>query len=233
MLSSQPTATLPAALLFDLDGTLIDSRAAVDRVWRRWARRHGLDPASVLPFVYGHRSGETVSHFAPHLDPINEANLIDREQANDVQGVRALPSAADVLHNLEPDRWAIVTSATRELALARLRAAGLPTPVVMICADEVAAGKPAPDGYLTAATRLSVAAADCVVVEDTPSGVEAALAAGMAVVAITTTHSVAELESATRTVEALADLLPTLEQLLSPTAPPRCAPTVSAKHSSI
>ena len=142
------------AVLFDLDGTLIDSRASVDRAWTRWATRHDLDPAALLPYVYGHRTIEAVSHFTPHLDVDAEARRIDNEQVADTSGVVAAPTASNLLAALDTNRWGIVTSASAQLAAARLVAAGLHQPAVLVSADDVHAGKPSPEGHLIAAARL-------------------------------------------------------------------------------
>src|SRR3954471_10867 len=151
-------------LLFDMDGTLLDSTASVERHWRRWSRRHGLDDLQhVLHVVHGHRSIDAIRLLAPTLDAAAEAEIIDAEQAADARGVMAMPSARDVLAALREDGWAIVTSATRRLAAARLAAAGLPAPRVLVCAEDVAHGKPAPDGYRHAARQLGASADVCVV----------------------------------------------------------------------
>ena len=200
-------------VFFDLDGTLIDSRASVDRHWRRWARRHGLDSREILPFVYGHRSVDTIARFAPSVDPVVEARLIDTQQADDTDGVRPMRDAEVVLDTLPPARWAIVTSGSRAIATARLRAASLPVPRVMVCGEDVEAGKPSPDAYLAAAAQLKVAPSDCVVVEDAPSGIEAGRAAGMIVFAVATTHAAAELGDANVVLGSLSELIPTLHKL--------------------
>lgn len=200
-------------VLFDLDGTLIDSRASVDRHWCRWARRHGLDAHEILPYVYGHRSVDTIARFAPWVDPVIEARLIDAEQADDTGGVRAMRGAEVVLDTLPPARWAIVTSGSRSIATARLRASSLPAPRVMVCGEDVDAGKPSPDAYLAAAAQLRVAPSDCVVVEDAPSGIEAGRAAGMTVVAVATTHAAAQLGEANVVLDSLSELIATLHDL--------------------
>ena len=180
-----------AALLFDMDGTLINSIAAAERVWAAWAERHGLDVAAFLPTIHGMRGIETIARLAlPGVDPVAEAQAILEGELADVDGVVAIDGAAAFLAALPADRWAIVTSAPRPLALRRLAAAGLPTPPVLVTAEDVRHGKPAPDCFLLAAERLGQPIADCLVFEDAPAGIQAAEAAGAgaAVVVVTVTH---------------------------------------------
>ena len=179
-----------AAFLFDMDGTILSSIAAAERVWARWARRHGLDVAAFLPTIHGMRSVETVRRLGlPGVDPEAEAAAITREEMDDVAGIEPIAGIAAILAALPLARWAVVTSAPRELALRRIAAAGLPTPPLMIAAEDVAQGKPAPDCFVLAATRLGVAARDCLVFEDAPAGIAAAEAAGASVLVITDTHA--------------------------------------------
>jgi sugar-phosphatase len=192
--------------LFDLDGTLIDSLVSVDRHWRRWAQDNALDPDRVLTIAHGHRSVDSIRLLTPDKDAVAEAELIDAEQAADPSGTRAMPHATRMLSSLEPDRWAIVTSATRAIATARLAAADLPIPAVMICGDEIEHGKPAPDGYLEAARRLEAAPSACIVVEDTPSGIAAGRSAGMTTIAVATTHPASALADADRLISDLSEL---------------------------
>ncbi|WP_424887175.1 HAD-IA family hydrolase [Streptomyces sp. XH2] len=167
------------ALLFDMDGTLVDSTTAVARTWRRFARRHGLDAEEILRTSHGHRTAETVARHAPSgADVDAETAWLVAQDVADTTGVVAVPGAAELLATLPPDRWALVTSAGRELAARRMAAAGLTPPPVTVTADDVAAGKPDPEGYLTAARLLGVPAAGTVVFEDAPAGLDAARAAG-------------------------------------------------------
>lgn len=169
-----------SAILFDLDGVLVDSHAAIERVLRAWAADHGLDPELVLAESQGRRDLDLVAVVAPHLDPAAEvAELVAREAA-DVAGVRAVPGAAELLAALPPSgAWTIVTSGVREVATARLREAGLPVPAVFVTADDVVHGKPDPEGYLRGAEILGVPPGDCLVVEDAEAGLRAAERAGM------------------------------------------------------
>lgn len=178
-----------AAVLFDMDGTLLSSIAATERVWSNWARRHGLDVETFLPTIHGMRAIETIRGLQlPGVDPTLEAEAVLRGELEDVDGIEAIPGASRFLHSLPVERWAIVTSAPRALALRRLEAAGLPTPPVLICAEDVSNGKPDPDCFLLAAQRLEVEIRDCLVFEDSPAGIKAAEAAGAAVMVVTATH---------------------------------------------
>jgi beta-phosphoglucomutase-like phosphatase (HAD superfamily)/predicted MFS family arabinose efflux permease len=178
------------AFLFDMDGTLINSIASANRVWRQWATSHGIDPERVLGEMHGVRAVDTVRRLnVPGLDPEREAEVVTQAELADVGGITAINGALAFLRGLPSNRWAIVTSAPRVLAVRRLAAAGIPTPSVLVTADDVTQGKPAPDCYLLAARLLGVAARDCLVWEDTLAGVGAAEAAGAAVMVISATHS--------------------------------------------
>ena len=179
-----------AAFLFDMDGTILSSIAAAERVWARWATRHGLDVAAFLPTIHGMRSVETVRRLGlPGVDPEVESAAITAEEMDDVEGIEAIAGVAAFLAAVPPGRWAVVTSAPRELARRRIAAAGLPTPPLMIAAEDVTQGKPAPDCFLLAAARLGVDVRDCLVFEDAPAGIAAAETAGASVVVITATHA--------------------------------------------
>lgn len=179
-----------AAILFDMDGTLTDSIAAANRVWRRWSLSHGLDPEKVLPIIHGVRAGDTIRRLnVPGMDVEKETEIVKQAEIDDVEGVVAIEGAPAFVKALPPDRWAVVTSAPRELALRRFAAAGLSVPRVLVTAEDVTRGKPAPDGFLLAARLLDVTADKCLVFEDTAAGVAAAEAAGAAVVVVNATHA--------------------------------------------
>jgi sugar-phosphatase len=179
-----------AAFLFDMDGTILSSIASAERVWTAWALRHGLDVATFLPTIHGIRSVETIRRLAlPGVDPEAEAAAITQTEMEDVGDIDPIAGAARFLASLPADRWAIVTSAPRRLAQRRLQAAGLPLPPMMVAAEDVETGKPAPDCFLLGAERLGHPATDCLVFEDAPAGITAAEAAGASVVVITATHS--------------------------------------------
>jgi len=184
------------AILFDLDGVLIDSTSCITRHWEAWARQHGLEPAAVMQVAHGFRTVETIRLVAPRLDAEKEAERFTAIEVVDTEGVEAIEGALPLLNGLPQGAWAIVTSGSNELAKARLRRAGLPIPQTLVSGDDVRQGKPAPDPYLVGANRLGKAVERCVVIEDAPSGIEAARAAGMRVIGITTTHSQKDLECA-------------------------------------
>jgi sugar-phosphatase len=177
------------AFVFDMDGTILSSIASAERVWTQWALRHGLDVARFLPTIHGVRAVETIARLAlPGIDPVTEAGIITQQEIEDAEGTVAIAGAAAFLNSLPSDRWAIATSAPRMLAERRLSAAQLPTPSLMITAEDVDCGKPSPECYLLAAARLGIAGADCLVFEDAAAGISAAEAADASVVVITATH---------------------------------------------
>lgn len=179
-----------AAFLFDMDGTVVNSIAAAERVWHLWAQRQGLDVAAFLPTIHGKRAVETIAELRlPGIDPVAEADALLRAESADLEGIVPIAGAVAFLDALPPERWAIVTSAPRELALLRMRAAGIPVPAMIVSAEDVTYGKPAPDCFLLAASRLGAAPEDCLVFEDAPAGIAAAEAAGASVMVISATHS--------------------------------------------
>jgi sugar-phosphatase len=183
-------------VLFDMDGVLVDSTAAVARVWAIWARKHSLDPETVVKIAHGRPSISTIRELLPRADHDAEDREVERMEIEDVEGIVASPGAAELLRALPANRYAIVTSATRPLAEVRLRAAGLPVPENLVTARDAKRGKPNPDPYLMGARILGVPPAECVVIEDAPSGVLAGKAAGARVVALRTTATDAELQEA-------------------------------------
>ena len=191
------------ALLFDLDGVLVDSTANVERHWRDWATTNGLDAARVLSVVHGRRAIDSIREQAPHLDAERELATLVEAEMRDTSGILVFDGAVELLASIPRGRWAIVTSGTHGVASARLRATGLPVPEVLITADRVTRGKPDPEGYLAAAEALGFAPARCIVVEDAPVGVEAARRGGMRCIAITSTHTAGELTAATAVVREL------------------------------
>jgi sugar-phosphatase len=184
------------ALLFDLDGVLIDSTPAVTRVWGRWATEHGLDPQTVANVAHGRPSRFTIAELLPGADIAAEDRIVERWEMEDTDGVVFLPGTQRLLESLPRDRWTIATSCTRPLAEVRLHAAGLRIPEKIVTSSEVTHGKPHPEPYLKAAAKLGFSAADCIVVEDAPAGVRAGKAAGARVIGFPTTMDAALLKEA-------------------------------------
>lgn len=184
------------AVLFDLDGVLVNSTPAVERVWRDWAGRRSLDADRILEVAHGRRTAETIRLVTPDLDAEAEALELERLETGNMDGVFEVEGARALLSSLPVGSWAVVTSGTRTLATGRMGHFDLPLPRAFVTAEDVVSGKPAPEAYLRGASLLGVRPEACVVIEDAPSGVQAAKAAGMSVVAIATTHGPAELSQA-------------------------------------
>jgi mannitol-1-/sugar-/sorbitol-6-phosphatase len=182
-----------SAMLFDLDGVLIDSTPAVTRVWTRWAIEHGFEPEKTVREAHGRPSIESIREFLPHGDHEAENRELERREIEDLDDVVPLPGALELLTSLPPDRWAIVTSCTRPLAEVRIRAAGLPVPPTVITSSDITDGKPHPEPYLKGARELGFDPADCVAVEDVPAGIRSGKAAGARVIALRTTAPDADL----------------------------------------
>jgi len=175
------------AILLDMDGTLVDSTAVVERLWLRWSEAHGLDPRRVLEVIHGRQGHQSMAILLPDRDhAINlaeNAEMLATETA-DVEGVVEIPGAAALLVALQGAPHAIVTSADVALMTARMRAAGLTAPAMTVTAESVSASKPDPEGFLLGARMLGIEPADCVVFEDSEAGVQAGLAAGMRVIGV-------------------------------------------------
>jgi len=181
------------AVLLDMDGTLVDSTECVVRQWRNWAERHGLELEPILAISHGRPTLETIQLVAPHLATAEEVHAFDEAELEDREGVTAIRGAARFIAALPDGRWAVVTSASQKLARLRLECAGLPVPRILVSVDDVKRGKPHPEPYLLAAARLGIHPERCLVIEDAKAGVDAAVAAGMQMIAITTTLSSEEL----------------------------------------
>lgn len=185
-----------AALLFDLDGVLINSTPAVARVWRQWAVERGFNPDEVVARAHGRPSLTTIREYLPNADHEVENREVERREIEDLDGVVPLPGALNLLSSLPESRWTIVTSCTRPLAEVRIKAAGLPLPRKMITSNDIEHGKPHPEPYLKGAAVLGVPAGECIVVEDVPAGVRAGKSAGARVIAFTTTVPVPAVKEA-------------------------------------
>jgi sugar-phosphatase len=193
----------PAAILADLDGTLVDSVASSERAWGGFARRRGYDPEETHRFAMGRPTRETIALLVPEEERGIEQAQIDRDEVEDAGSVTAYPGAAELLAG--PIPIAVVTSGSTELATARLRGAGLEPPAVLVTADRIARGKPDPEPFLLGARELGVDPVRCLALEDAPSGIESARATGMPVVAFRTSHLESELEGATEILDTLAE----------------------------
>lgn len=195
-----------SAVLFDLDGVLVDSTHSVERQWRTWAEEVKIPPQKVLEIAHGRRTIEVVQLMAPHLDAEEEVRKIEEKEAGDSDGVKVMPGAAALLAAIPSGKWCVVTSGTKYLAASRLRDAGLPVPKILISADDVSEGKPHPEPYLRGAEGLGANPAECLVIEDAPQGIQAARAAGMKVIGLTSTYSASDLAHAHAIVEQLEQL---------------------------
>src|ERR1700730_10523770 len=178
-----------SAIIFDLDGVLVDSTRSVDRQWRAWARQKGVDGDKVMAIAHGVRTIEVIRAVAPHLDADAEVWELENREADDQEGVDIMPGAVELVRSIPEGRWCVVTSGTRLLASARLRCGGLPVPKILITAEDVANGKPHPEPYLKGAELMGVNPADCLVIEDAPAGIQSARAGGMKVIGITSTYA--------------------------------------------
>jgi sugar-phosphatase len=190
---SHSTQVKCSAVLFDMDGVLVNSTPAVTRVWRQWAVEHGFNPDEVARKAHGRPSLSTIRDYLPHADHTAENREVERREIADLEGVIALPGVLELLRTLPVDRWTIVTSSTRPLAEVRLRAAGLPQPARLVTSNDITNGKPAPDPYRKGAEVLGFRPEECLVVEDVPAGIQSGKAAGALVIALTTTLPASEL----------------------------------------
>ncbi|WP_448223360.1 HAD-IA family hydrolase [Gordonia iterans] len=189
------------AILFDIDGTLVDSTPAVVRTWEAFADARSLDVEEILRISHGRRTEDTLADLLPASEVPDAAAQLEALELDDLGDVVALPAAHAVLSRLPADRWAAVTSGSQRLMRARLHAAGLPVPSVLIAAEDVEHGKPDPQGYRAAAAALGVDPDRCLVVEDAPAGIEAGRASGAAVLAVATSHDRSALSEADAVVE--------------------------------
>jgi len=181
------------ALLFDLDGVLVDSTPAVERVWTKWALKRGFDPEETVRRAHGRPSLTTIRELLPDADHEKENREVERCEIEDIEGVIAAPGALALLTSLPLSQWTIVTSCTRALAEVRIRAAGLPVPENFITSSDIQNGKPHPEPYFKGAALLGIPAGDCVVVEDAPAGIRAGKAAGARVIGLLAISPVSEL----------------------------------------
>ena len=195
-----------SAILFDLDGVLVDSTRAVDREWREWAARKGVDGDAIMAIAHGVRTIEVIRRVAPHLDAETEAAAIENHEAHDQRGVTVMSGAAELLQSIPDGRWGVVTSGSRLLAQNRLRYCGLPVPEVLVTSDDVANGKPHPEPYLKGAKLLGFPPEECLVIEDAPAGIQSARAGGMKVIGMASTYQPEKLAMAEAIIKAFSQL---------------------------
>ena len=195
-----------SAILFDLDGVLCDSTRAVDREWREWAARKGVDGDAIMAIAHGVRTVEVIRRVAPHLDAEAEAEAIENHEAQDHRGVVVMPGAVDLVKSIPDGRWGVVTSGTRPLATNRLRYCGLPVPEVLVTSDDVTNGKPHPEPYLKGAELLGLRPAECLVIEDAPAGIQSARAGGMKVIGLASTYGAENLREADAVVRGFSGM---------------------------
>ncbi len=193
---ASPVVLRCKGILFDMDGILISSLGSVERSWTKWAQLRGSDPAFAVSVVHGRRAIDSVQRLRPDLDSAAELKVIEDLECADNDGLQVLPGVLQLLAALPMDRWTVVTSATERLARVRLRAGGVPAPDRLVTAETVQEGKPSPAPFLAGAALLGFAPGDCIVLEDSASGVEAGRAAGCTVVATTFSHAAQSLRSA-------------------------------------
>jgi mannitol-1-/sugar-/sorbitol-6-phosphatase len=177
------------ALLFDLDGVLVDSTPVITRIWEKWAVEHGFEPEKTAREAHGRPSLESIRELLPNSDYETLNRDLEQREIDDTEGVVPLPGIVKLLASLPPERWTVVTSCTLPLAMARLEAAALEAPPRMITSSDISNGKPHPEPYLKGANALGFEAADCIAFEDAPAGVRSAKAAGARVVALRSTDS--------------------------------------------
>lgn len=194
------------AILFDLDGVLVDSQQAVEHVWREWGRRRQRDPAPFIALAHGRRTSETIAMVAPELDAKAEAAVLDRMEEECTEGLKAGTGALNLVRGIPLGRWGVVTSGHRHVATLRLTSVGIPIPPVLITGDQVKNGKPDPEPYREGARAMAVAPSECVVVEDAAPGITSARAAGIRVIGVRTPYNTDELSGADIVIDDLSKL---------------------------
>lgn len=195
------------AVIFDLDGVLVDSRQCIEHLWKAWAVQRNINVDKVLHYAHGQRAVETIRRVAPHLDAEREAAELWAVEALETTGLAKITGALELLQSIPPDAWGIATSGTHAIASHRLAFAGLPVPSVLISAEDVAAGKPDPEPYQFAAMMLGAEPARCVAIEDAPAGIQSGLAAGMHVIGVMSSDYTADaLRQAHVVVRKLSDI---------------------------
>lgn len=194
------------AILFDLDGVLVDSQHAVELVWQEWGRQRQRDPAPFIALAHGRRTSETIGMVAPELDAKTEAAVLDRMEEECTDGLKASPGALNLVRGIPLGRWGVVTSGHRNVATLRLTSVGIPIPPVLITGDQVKNGKPDPEPYREGIRGMGVAPSECVVIEDAAPGVASAKSAGMRVIGLRTPYNEGELTGADIVIDNLSNL---------------------------
>jgi len=184
-----------AGLLFDNDGVIVSSIASVNRCWRKWAAHYGVLVSDDFEIEHGTRAVDVMQKLVPGIDVVEGLKVIEDMELEDVADLEVLPGVKALLESLPMDRWAIVSSATYRLLIGRLKVAGSPVPERIVSGDRVVHGKPHPEPYLRGAELIHAAPADCIVIEDAPSGARAGKAAGCRVLGVLGTHSAEELRA--------------------------------------
>ncbi len=205
--ASSPVTLSCQGILFDMDGILISSLGSVERSWTRWSEMRGVDPAYAISIIHGRRAIESLTLLRPDLDGEKELEILERFELDDTADIAVLPGVPELLASLPPDRWTVVTSATDRLARVRLASAGLPVPERFINGNSVTEGKPHPAPFLAGAALLGFSSEDCVVFEDSASGVLAGHAAGCTVIATTFSHEIESLRAADYIVPELTGII--------------------------
>ena len=207
MVSRQANLSISVrAVLFDMDGVLISSTGSDERSWKRWATVHGMQETFSVHSTHGRRSVDTIRALRPDLDPVVETRRLEDFDAEDGAGLAILPGVLDLLTGLSPSQWSIVTSASERVMRNRLNVLGVPIPPKIVTAEMVSHGKPNPEPYQLGATLLGVTPADCLVIEDSPSGIRAGKQAGCRVLAVVSSHLPEELSEADWIVNSLEDI---------------------------
>jgi sugar-phosphatase len=206
LLAESPIVLHPRGILFDMDGVLISSIGSVERSWEKWALARGIDPALAIRTAHGRRAIETIRMLRPDLNDQQELAWIEQMEVDDNVGLEMLPGIRPILDALPEKYWTVVTSATDRLARSRMAQGGISVPARIVSADNVTQGKPAPEPYRKGAEILGLAPADCLVIEDSASGVKAGHAAGCKVLATLFSHSLESLADADWIVRSLEDV---------------------------
>ena len=210
-MASSPVILSCQGILFDMDGILISSLGSVERSWTRWSVMRGIDPARAISVIHGRRAIESLTALRPDLDGEKELEVLEQFEIDDTEDIAVLPGVKELIASLPAERWTVVTSATDRLSRVRLAAAGIPTPRHFVNGNSVSEGKPHPAPYLAGAAMLGLSAEDCVVFEDSGSGVKAGRAAGSTVIATMFAHESQDLSAADYIVEDLSALRATAE----------------------